>query len=135
MTTLSATSKAMRGTKRVCAACEVRFYDLARKAIVCPSCGAPYMPAPRPMVQGAAHTRVIEKTAWRGKSAKPPRPKPGTRSERTISQPGAMSEEQGKEGDSVTEIVADDEIILEQELDDADLSGFVDQEVGEPKEQ
>jgi len=135
MTTLSATSKAMRGIKQVCPACEVRFYDLARKAIVCPSCGAPYMPAPRHMVQGAAHTPgLLGKTACRGKSVNP-RPTPGTRPERTISQPGAMSEEHGKEGDSVTEIVADDEIVLEQELDDADLSGLVDHKVEEPKEQ
>ena len=39
MSTLSARSKAMRGTKRTCQACEVRFYDLARSPIVCPSCG------------------------------------------------------------------------------------------------
>ena len=38
MSTLSARRKAMRGTKRTCLSCEVRYYDLARNAIACPSC-------------------------------------------------------------------------------------------------
>lgn len=37
-------TKADRGTKRTCqdASCAVRFYDLARDPITCPSCGAAY---------------------------------------------------------------------------------------------
>jgi hypothetical protein len=30
----------LRGTKRACRSCEVRFYDLGRDPTVCPSCGA-----------------------------------------------------------------------------------------------
>lgn len=30
----------LRGTKRVCRSCDVRFYDLGRDPTVCPSCGA-----------------------------------------------------------------------------------------------
>ena len=33
-------TKAARGTKRTCQACETRFYDLNRSPITCPSCGA-----------------------------------------------------------------------------------------------
>ena len=35
-------AKAERGTKRTCAACSSRFYDLNRDSIVCPICGAVY---------------------------------------------------------------------------------------------
>ena len=37
-------TKADRGTKRTCqdASCRVRFYDLARDPIKCPTCGAVY---------------------------------------------------------------------------------------------
>ena len=37
-------TKADRGTKRTCqdASCAVRFYDLARDPIKCPTCGALY---------------------------------------------------------------------------------------------
>lgn len=35
-------TKAARGTKRTCQACDARFYDLNRSPITCPSCGAIY---------------------------------------------------------------------------------------------
>jgi uncharacterized protein (TIGR02300 family) len=39
--------KTARGTKRHCAACESRFYDLGRSPIVCPSCGEVHVPETR----------------------------------------------------------------------------------------
>lgn len=36
-------TKAARGTKRTCQACETRFYDLNRSPITCPSCGATFV--------------------------------------------------------------------------------------------
>ena len=59
--TASQTNKAMRGTKRVCQACQVRFYDLAREEIVCPECGVLYTPiavAPVESRRGAAGSAV-----------------------------------------------------------------------------
>lgn len=45
-------TKADRGTKRTCqdASCAVRFYDLAREPITCPTCGTVYQIAVRPPV-------------------------------------------------------------------------------------
>ena len=40
MSTVHDRRKALRGTKRTCQACEIRFYDLGRNPIVCPTCGA-----------------------------------------------------------------------------------------------
>lgn len=37
-------SKADWGTKRLCQSCGARFYDLSRDPIVCPKCGAVYVP-------------------------------------------------------------------------------------------
>ena len=34
------------GVRRRCAACEAPFYDLSREPIVCPKCGAPFVPEP-----------------------------------------------------------------------------------------
>src|SRR6516225_11798451 len=104
MRTSFETSKAMRGTKRVCPACEVRFYDLAREVIVCPSCGAPYAPALRSIVEPAARTAPLTgKAGWRGKRVKPPGPTPGADPERSVSTEVATSEEQREETESVTE--------------------------------
>ena len=36
--------KADWGTKRLCQGCGARFYDLMRDPIVCPKCGAVYVP-------------------------------------------------------------------------------------------
>ncbi len=36
-------SKQERGTKRKCQECEVKFYDLNRDPIICPSCGATFI--------------------------------------------------------------------------------------------
>jgi uncharacterized protein (TIGR02300 family) len=41
-------SKPARGTKRVCASCGARFYDLNRTPITCPVCQAVYQITPPP---------------------------------------------------------------------------------------
>ena len=69
MSTLSARHKAMRGTKRTCHGCEVRFYDLARSPIVCPSCGVPFTLAAAPVVHSSAPPASFSsKTRWRSQA-------------------------------------------------------------------
>lgn len=136
MTTSFETSKAMRGTKRVCPACEVRFYDLARTVIVCPSCGVPYAPAPRPLAEaGAGSSPPTAKSRWRGRSVGSPGPA-RTPDPRPILAPEvAASAEQEEEVAPAPEVVTDDEIVLEQEADDGDISGLIDHGAEEPNEQ
>jgi uncharacterized protein (TIGR02300 family) len=45
-------SKPAKGTKRVCASCGARFYDLSRTPIVCPTCQAVYQVTPPPTRRG-----------------------------------------------------------------------------------
>jgi uncharacterized protein (TIGR02300 family) len=45
-------SKPARGTKRVCASCGARFYDLSRTPITCPVCQAVYQIPPPPSRRG-----------------------------------------------------------------------------------
>ena len=118
----SQSNKAARGTKRVCQACEVRFYDLMREPIVCPSCGAHYTPVVQP---------VAEKTGWRQSvmRRRPVLPEPDPKS--TV-RPGAAAAEA-----AVTEEVTeapDHDSVLEHEPDDADVSGLIDIDVKEQKE-
>jgi hypothetical protein len=135
MTTSFDTSKAIRGTKRTCPACEVRFYDLARTVIACPSCGAPYRPAPQPLAEaGAGSSRLTAKSRWRGRGVGSPGPT-RTRDPQPIVSPEvtANAEQQEEaEAEAAPEVVADDEIVLEQEADDADISGLIDHEAEEP---
>ena len=129
MSTLSARRKAMRGTKRTCLACEVRFYDLARSPIACPSCGAPYTPAPEQGVQ--ARTPVASfstKTGWRTQPLKRPQPTP-------VADPAdSAGSESAPAGDDATDEAPEDDLVLEHEQDDADAPGLIDPESTESDE-
>jgi uncharacterized protein (TIGR02300 family) len=121
--------KALRGTKRVCHACSVRFYDLSREQIVCPSCGAHYVPDAPAMASEAAtrSARLTDKAGWRGRKVKSPDPEP------EVAPEVASTEDANEE----TPIPApnDDDVVLEEEPDEADISGLVDHhESDDPKE-
>ena len=124
--------KALRGTKRLCQTCEIPFYDLLRQPIVCPSCGAHYTHAPRPIVEAQARAASLaSKTGWRNKIFKRPGP--------TLPAVEAGASSEPLTGEDATEEIAgpvpEDDIVLEQEPDDADVSGLVDHTVANPKEQ
>jgi uncharacterized protein (TIGR02300 family) len=131
----SQSNKTARGIKRQCDACQVRFYDLLRDPIVCPSCGAQHSPGlQQPVEVGRRAAPAGEKTGWR-QSSKRPGP--------VLRQPDPESairpEADAAEGDEVrneeaAEPVADDDIVLEHEPDDGDVSGLVDGDVEEPRE-
>jgi len=109
--------KALRGTKRGCHACAARFYDLAREPIVCPSCGAHYVPDAPPMAAEAGR---------RARNSKPPAPEPDAA-------PEAASTEDANEGAVIP--VPSDDLVLEEEPDEADISGLLGhREADDPKE-
>jgi uncharacterized protein (TIGR02300 family) len=117
--------KALRGTKRVCPACAARFYDLARESIVCPSCGAQYVPDAPPVAAeaGARAARFTDKTGWRGRSFK--HAEPDVASE-------AASPEDGNE--EPLGPAANEDAVLEEETDEPDISGLLDHHEADPKE-
>ena len=134
MTTASEATKAMRGTKRVCQACEVRFYDLLREPIVCPCCGAPHTPVVRPMIETGTRSAPGGKTGWRhsAKRAGPVLPRPDP--ERPVPPEAAASDDIEGTSEEVRDVVPDDNIVPEQEPDDADVSGLVDLDSEERKD-
>src|SRR5262245_44359246 len=120
--------KALRGTKRICHACAARFYDLAREPIICPSCGAHYVPDAPPMAPEAETraARFTHKTGWRGRSFKLADPKPDVA-------PEVASTEDVNEEAPIPAL--NDDVVLEEEPDEADISGLVDHhESDDPKE-
>ena len=128
ITTTLQDKKAARGTKRVCQACDIRFYDLSRDPIVCPSCGVRYVPeAPQaPEVHAGPFT---DKTGWRRKAFKRPDPEPdeADTAANDNATEGASEESAGP--------VSDEDVVLdEQEQDEADVTAFVDHRDAEPNE-
>jgi hypothetical protein len=119
--------KAMRGTKRVCQACAVRFYDLSRELIVCPSCGAHYVPVAAPAIAegGIGAARSTDKTGWRGRRSKRPDPEP----DRSLEVPAPE--------DATAEVPIpnpNEDAVLEEEPDEGDITGLLGHHVAEPKE-
>ena len=131
----SQSNRTARGTKRLCDACQVRFYDLLRDPIVCPSCGAQQTPMVQHAVEVGRRAPATGKASWRQNVKKPSPMLPdadaeiGVRPEATAGQELEMASE-----DTAAEADADDDIVLEHEPDDGDVSGLVDHDVEEPKD-
>jgi uncharacterized protein (TIGR02300 family) len=119
--------KAMRGTKRVCQSCAVRFYDLSRDLIVCPSCGTYYVPDAAPMVAeaGARAARFTDKAGWRGRGFKRHDPEPDAAQE--LAAPEDATEK-------ALIPVPNEDAVLEEEPDEGDITGLLGHHVAEPKE-
>ncbi|NJO32133.1 MAG: hypothetical protein HC869_02420 [Rhodospirillales bacterium] len=128
--TVTENIKAARGTKRVCQACETRFYDLARAPILCPSCGALYTAVARPTVGAVGRvTAPTGKTGWRSKPIKRPTPQPPVDDREEV-----VTEIAQDVAEETPNTVPDDDLVLEQEPDDADVADLVGRDAEEPKE-
>jgi hypothetical protein len=125
MSTIAERRKALRGTKRACQACEVRFYDLARDPIVCPSCGAHYIPAAQPIVAARA-APFSGKTGWR---SRPFKQHPGA----PIAEPVLPSQVSDAAEEAVSAAPEDDSV-LDPEQDDAEASGLAEVDLPEENE-
>jgi uncharacterized protein (TIGR02300 family) len=130
----SPSNKAARGTKRVCDACQVRFYDLLRDPIVCPSCGAQHTPMVQQAIDVGRRAPAGGKTGWRQNVKKPSPVLPDPDAEIAVRPEAAAGDELEVATEDATEPVADDDIVLEHEPDDGDVTGLVDHAVEEPKE-
>jgi uncharacterized protein (TIGR02300 family) len=141
MTTSSDISKARRGTKRVCQACNVPFYDLLRMPIICPSCGEQFVVA-APVLDTTKPRSGRRSITWTGNAtsqAHPLRPDQVAGISPT-SEVGPQELDKDPveivddpaDGDVATD--PDDDIVLDKELDDAALSVLVDLDPDQPKE-
>jgi uncharacterized protein (TIGR02300 family) len=127
----SQANKAARGTKRLCEACQVRFYDLWRDPIVCPACGAQHTPVVQQAVEVGRRGVSGEKASFR-QSIKRPAPVPAEPALGGDIRPEAAADE-GLEvaAEDATETGSDEDIVLEHEPDDGDVSGLMDVDVEE----
>jgi uncharacterized protein (TIGR02300 family) len=118
----------MRGTKRVCQACEVRFYDLSRDPVLCPSCGAQYVSAPPQTAEaGARAAPFTNKTGWQRRGAKRAEPGPDVG-------PEVAAEDATEESGERLSPVPSEDVMLDEEADEADVSALVDHRVPKPEE-
>jgi uncharacterized protein (TIGR02300 family) len=129
------------GTKRLCASCRARFYDLNKTPITCPKCGMPFE-----IVPTTTRPRFDQRAAVR-------KPEPETeevQEAEMISLEDADAEVQGKKGPVPTEdaeaiedvetdetIEAEDEETLIEEADeeeDTDISEIIGEDIKDEEE-
>jgi uncharacterized protein (TIGR02300 family) len=133
MSTVHDRRKALRGTKRTCQACEIRFYDLGRNPIVCPMCGADYTPPAEPAVATRARAAPFTKTGWHRQPLKrllPVLPVEAMPSSRFAT---AAADEQTEEAEAPTVDTDEDSGVLKQQ-DDTDVAGLVEHVNDDEKE-
>ena len=136
MSTMSARRRAMRGTKRTCQACEVRFYDLARSLIVCPMCGAQYAPPAEPIVQATERSVPVpfsSKTGWRSQPFKRTQPVLPVADVTPIEPSDSLAE--GNEAEETATEHSEDCVVLEQEPNDGDVLSLVDHDATDTADQ
>jgi uncharacterized protein (TIGR02300 family) len=134
MSTMSARRRAMRGTKRTCQACEVRFYDLARSPIVCPMCGTQYAPPAEPIVQAKERSVPFSsKTAWRSRPFKRTQPVLPVAAVTPADPSDSLAV--GNEAEEPATELSEDRVVLEQEPDDGDVLSLVDHDAPDTADQ
>jgi uncharacterized protein (TIGR02300 family) len=106
------------GSKRLCASCAAKFYDLNKTPITCPKCGTLFEVVPettRPRFDKRAAAREPEVEAEEVEKAE------------LISLEEADAEAQGKqaEADEAIEDDAEDPIIEREEEEDTDVSEII----------
>jgi uncharacterized protein (TIGR02300 family) len=109
------------GTKRLCAHCSAKFYDLHKDPIVCPKCGAVHEIAP-------VVTRGRPDAAAAAAAARPPAPAPVPVEEVAIAEPPdaefvsleeADAEAQGAKKPGETTEPEEEEVEMDEGIDDA----------------
>ena len=118
---------AERGTKRACQACGSRFYDLNSDPITCPACQAVFQAAPSARSEVAAMADKVLK--------KPPK-KPEFVIEDKVAEvseiPADVVVDEVAEEGAATPAEGEPETFLEQEEEDADVTGFIEGGIEEP---
>ena len=121
------------GSKRLCASCGAKFYDLNKTPIACPKCGTPFEVVPvttRPRLDKRAASREPEVEAEEVQGAE------------LISLEEADAEAQGKQAEAADDVEADEAIednaegpIIEQEdEEDTDVSEIIGGDIEDEEE-
>jgi uncharacterized protein (TIGR02300 family) len=107
------------GTKRLCASCSAKFYDLGKTPITCPKCHAVMeiaAPTSRPRPEAAAPVRAAAPVAAQEETLVPE-----TQDAEFVSLEDADAEASGKKVADPDAIATDDDIEIDEPIDDAAL--------------
>lgn len=119
-------SKPARGTKRVCANCNARFYDLGRSPITCPVCQTVYQANPPSRRSAAAPKPEVEEE---DDSPVMGGPEVISLDEAEEAEEAGVEDEEivdiGDDGDEIPDDDDEDVFLEDDEEEDADVTGIV----------
>jgi uncharacterized protein (TIGR02300 family) len=103
------------GTKRLCANCSARYYDLNKTPITCPKCGTPFA-----VVTTTTRSRVEQRAVVSQREVEPEK----ARSETELTSPEEV-ETEDVETDETAKDDSEDTMIEEAEEEDTDVSEII----------
>jgi hypothetical protein len=98
---------------------------------VCPSCGVPYVAVARPTVSAARAASPTGKTGWRSKGLRHTKPSVPTADQEEAEVEPEIAQDTSEETPST---VPEDDLVLEQEPDDPNVTDLIGHDIDEPKE-
>ncbi len=128
-------SKPARGSKRVCASCEARFYDLGHTPITCPVCQDIYQvpapsrrsapaPTPAPATKPAAEPQAEDDTPVMGGGAEVISLDEAAEAEKADAEDEEIADI-GDDGDDIPDSDDQDAFLEDDEEEDTDVTGIV----------
>lgn len=100
---MAAAAKKNLGFKRICTSCGTRYYDFAKRPIICPSCSTEFNPEYK--IRGRKGRAIVEVK----------------REEEEVKKPQVeAAEEEGLEEDEELEVVSLEDVEEEDDIDDED---------------
>jgi uncharacterized protein (TIGR02300 family) len=140
-----AVAKPELGTKRICASCGAKFYDLSRDPIVCPKCGTVYEVAAMPARATAAAAAAKPAPAAAAEEAEPVQPagaevislEEAAEAENKAATGKSAPEAEGEEDVEIADDSSeDDTTFLEQdEEESSDVSDLIGEGIEEKEEE
>jgi len=126
-------SKPARGSKRVCASCDARFYDLGHTPITCPVCQAVYQvatpsrrsaPTPAPAAKPVAEPEAEEDTPVMGGGAEVISLDEAAEAEKADAEDEEIADI-GDDGDDIPDSDDQDAFLEDDEDEDEDVTDIV----------
>ena len=111
-------AKSELGTKRLCASCSAKFYDLNKDPIVCPKCSTVYVIAPV-VTRGRPDAAAAAAAAARAAPAEEAVPEPQEAEFVSLEEADAEASRTKKPADGAEPGAAEEEVEIDEPLDDA----------------
>lgn len=127
------------GTKRVCASCSAKFYDLGKDPITCPKCGAEFTvasltPRGRPDAAARAPVREVEPEPVETPEAEFVSLEEADAEAESAKKPAADEAVEGEEDVEIDESLDDAAFIEETEDEDTDVTEIIGGDIEDEEE-